>query len=70
MAKAARCTGCTGWRAWALEVQGRSNHNKAGCALVNKAARILRATLRDYEKFDETQSLAKKLGRQAFVMPA
>jgi transposase len=27
-------------RTWALEVQGRSNHNKATCALANKLARI------------------------------
>ena len=25
---------------WALEVQGRTNHNKAACALANKLARI------------------------------
>lgn len=59
-----------GVRRWALEVQGRSNHNKAACALANKLARICYATLRDKEKFDETQSLSKKLGRQAFAMPA
>ncbi len=59
-----------GVRSWALEVQGRSNHNKAACALANKLARICYATLRDKEKFDETQSLAKKLSRQAFTMPA
>lgn len=29
-----------GVRRWALEVQGRSNHNKATCALANKLARI------------------------------
>ena len=51
-------------------LQSRSNHNKAACALANKLARICYATLRDKERFDETQSLAKKLGRQAFVMPA
>jgi transposase len=28
-------------RRWALEVQARSNHNKAACALANKLARIL-----------------------------
>ena len=41
-------------------VQGRSNHNKATCALANKLARICYATLRDKEKFDETQPLTKK----------
>ena len=59
-----------GVRGWALQVQGRSNHNKAACALANKLARISYATLRDKEKFDETQSLTKKLNRQAFAMPA
>ena len=59
-----------GVRSWALQVQARSNHNKAACALANKLARICYATLRDKEKFDETQSLTKKLNRQAFVMPA
>ena len=59
-----------GVRSWALEVQGRSNHNKAACALASKLARICYATLRDKQKFDETQSLAKKLGHQAFAMPA
>jgi transposase len=59
-----------GVRRWALEVQGRSNHNKAACALANKLARICYATLRDKETFDEAQSLSKKLNRQAFVMPA
>ncbi len=59
-----------GVRSWALEVQGHSNHNKAACALANKLARICYATLRDKEKFDEAQSVNKKLSRQAFVMPA
>ena len=59
-----------GVRRWALQVQGRSNHNKAACALANKLARICYATLRDKEKFDEAQSLPKKLNRQAFAMPA
>lgn len=30
-----------------LAVQGRSNHNKAACALANKLTRICYATLRD-----------------------
>ena len=29
-----------GLRSWALDVQGRTNHNKATCALANKLARI------------------------------
>ena len=38
-------------RHWALAVQGRSNHNKATCALANKLARICYATLRDGEPY-------------------
>lgn len=30
----------SGMRDWALQVQARSNHNKATCALANKLARI------------------------------
>jgi hypothetical protein len=33
-------------------------------------ARICYATLRDKQRFDETQPLNKKLTRQAFAMPA
>ncbi len=59
-----------GVRRWALEVQGRTNHNKAACALANKLARICYATLRDKSAFDESSRLGKKMNRQAFVMPA
>lgn len=59
-----------GVRHWALQVQARSNHNKATCALANKLARICYATLRDKERFDEAQSVNKKISRQAFAMPA
>ena len=59
-----------GVRRWALEVQGRTNHNKAACALANKLARICYATLRDKTTFDENSRLSKKIHRQAFVMPA
>ncbi len=55
---------------WALEVQQRSNHNKAACALANKLARICFATLRDKQCFDEQALLNKKMNRQAFAMPA
>ena len=59
-----------GVRRWALDVQTRSNHNKAACALANKMARICYATLRDKEPFAEgTVPLNKKISRQAFVMP-
>ena len=59
-----------GVRRWALEVQGRANHNKAACALANKLARICYATLRDKTTFDENSRLSRKVDRQAFVMPA
>lgn len=36
-----------GLRQWAQAVQGRTNHNKAACALANKMARICYAALRD-----------------------
>jgi len=32
---------------WALQVQARTGHNKAACALANKLARICYACLRD-----------------------
>ena len=38
-------------RAWALAVQGRSNHNKATCALANKLARIAWAVWAKQERF-------------------
>jgi transposase len=60
----------TGVRRWALEVQSRTNHNKAACALANKMARICYATLRDKEPFGESQRLSRKINRESFVMPA
>jgi transposase len=56
-------------RRWALEVQARSNHNKAACALANKLARICYATLRDGEPY-ATARLTKKMQRTAFALPA
>ncbi len=56
-------------REWGLNLQRRSNHNKATCALANKLARICFATLRDAEPYDKSR-LSKKLERQAFAMPA
>ncbi|MFC7409211.1 transposase [Hydrogenophaga atypica] len=58
-----------GIRRWALDVQGRSNHNKATCALANKLARICFATLRDHTPFDEAARLSKKADRQSFALP-
>lgn len=59
-----------GVRRWALDLQLRSNHNKAACALANKMARICYATLRDKAAYDEAAPLARKTNRQSFVMPA
>jgi transposase len=38
-------------RSWALEVQARTNHNKATCALANKLARIAWAVWVKHEKY-------------------
>jgi transposase len=38
-------------RAWALELQGRTNHNKATCALANKLARIAWAVWLKHERY-------------------
>lgn len=59
-----------GVRRWALQVQSRSNHNKAACALANKLARICYAALRDKTPFGESERLSKKINRERFVMPA
>jgi len=60
-----------GVRAWALAVQGRTNHNKAACALANKMARICYAVLRDGSPFGQpVVRLSKKINRQAFEMAA
>ncbi len=56
-------------RCWALDVQERSNHNKATCALANKLARTRYATLRDHKPFDEAARLIRKENRQSFAMP-
>lgn len=38
-------------KTWALEVQARTNHNKAACALANKLARIAWAVWLKHEKY-------------------
>ena len=58
-----------GLRQWALNVQRRSNHNKATCALANKLARICYATLRDQKPYGAAR-LNKKVARTAFALPA
>ena len=41
-------------KAWALEVQRRTNHNKAACALANKLARIAWAVWVKHERFQSS----------------
>lgn len=53
-----------------LNVQGRTNHNKAACALANKLARICYATLRDGEAYGEPVRMVRKIERTAFELPA
>ena len=66
-----------GLRTWAIAVQGRTNHNKAACALANKMARICYATLRDGSPYapkevplrdGQPARLAKKLQRESFAL--
>ena len=58
-------------RQWALAVQGRTNHNKATCALANKLARICYATLRDGQAYGEpVRRPNKKIERTAFAVAA
>ena len=61
----------SGLRQWSLDVQSRSNHNKATCALANKIARICYATLRDGERYRDgsAQRLERKMLRESFTMP-
>jgi transposase len=59
-----------GLRRWGLTVQGRTNHNKAACAVANKLARICYATLRDGEPYDTAAPLKKKIERVVYPMPA
>jgi transposase len=56
-------------RRWALQIQQRSNHNKAVCALANKLARICYAVLRDHEPYGATR-LEHKLHQTSFAMSA
>jgi len=59
----------TGIRRWAVDLQQRSNHNKATCALANKLARICYGVLRDQTPFGQpTSRVAKKMNRQAFEL--
>ena len=59
----------SGIRRWAFELQQRSNHNKATCALANKLARICYAVLRDRSAFGQPVArLGKKLQRETFSL--
>jgi transposase len=58
-----------GLRAWAYELQRRSNPNKAACALANKLARIAYACLRDHVPFGQPANVNRKIERQSFTMP-
>lgn len=58
-----------GIRRWATELQQRSNHNKAVCALANKLARIGFGVLRDQAPFGQPAVAGtRKLHRQAFAI--
>jgi transposase len=70
-ATAAQSKGTTpeGVKAWAVKVQGRTNHNKAVCALANKMARICYAVMRDGEPFGSPSPRpARKLNHQTYAM--
>ena len=59
-----------GLRTWALAVQGRTNPNKAACALANKLARICFAVLRDASPYGlpSPRAFNKQSGRTAFAV--
>jgi len=59
-----------GLKDWALRVQGRTNHNKAACALANKLARICYAVLRNHEPYGTStrREENKKLNRTAYAV--
>ncbi|OIQ91011.1 transposase IS116/IS110/IS902 family protein [mine drainage metagenome] len=59
-----------GLKEWALSVQGRTNHNKAACALANKLARICYAVLRDHEPYGKlgVREENRKTNRTAYAV--
>lgn len=58
-----------GLRHWAVQVEHRTNHNKAACALANKLARICYATLRDATPYGQPAARqARKLSPSSFVV--
>jgi hypothetical protein len=63
--------GLDGLKTWALGVQGRTNHNKAACALANKLARICYAVLRDGVDYGKPGArVNRKIERTAFAIAA
>ncbi len=72
--RAATVADCSGktidpLRRWALTVQGRTNHNRATCALANKMARICYALLRDHQDYGAAR-VNRKLTRETYAQPA
>ena len=59
-----------GLRLWATQIEARSNHNKAACALANKLSRICYATLRDGVPYGEPRRQGRKIDRTAFAIAA
>ncbi len=58
-------------RQWAVNIQARTHHNKAACALANKLARICYSVLRDATAYGEPQPrLARKAARASFAVAA
>lgn len=58
-------------RTWAVSVQGRTNHNKATCALANKLSRLCYAVLRDGTPYGQPVVRPhKKIERTAFAIAA
>ena len=59
-----------GLKDWALQVQGRTNHNKAACALANKLARICHAVLKHHEPYGSPtrREESKKINRTAYAV--
>lgn len=55
---------------WAIKVQGRTNHNKAACALANKLVRICYAMLRDHEPYGKlsVREESKKMTCTAYAV--
>ena len=59
-----------GLKDWALKVQGRTNHNKAACALANKLVRICYAVLKYHEPYGTPtrREEQKKMNRTAYAV--